>query len=365
MCFEGEDHLLTLRHPTLAIHLKICKPAPSKQEPLALCDEMAACRLFPELRSAEVGLLQSNPSAALERTSRLIEAIRRLGEPQEPDANHFPASKTTHDESHCLNMDTSTEAVALQDHFRNFIDGSHILHYHNVLDAFGHLSIRHPMQPGVFFMSHSIAPGNIASSQDLIAYYVEDAEPVNTSATKGYAERRIHSEIYKRHPHIHAAVHSHSEAVVPYSIARVPLRACYHMAAFIGASGAPVFDIGDHYRGDDVPDMLVRSEHTGAALAKCFDDGEAVALMRGHGFTVVAESLELAVLRAIYTQKNATIQTSAMLMHFASGGSSQQVKYLSELESEAADATIKWAARRPWELWVREVKACGLYSNSA
>jgi ribulose-5-phosphate 4-epimerase/fuculose-1-phosphate aldolase len=281
------------------------------------------------------------------------------------DVSYCPISRNTHNQPHFLNMDASTEDAVLQSLFRKFIDGSHILHYHNVLDAFGHLSFRHPSQPGVFFMSHSIAPGSITSPQDLIAYHVEDAEPVNASASKGYAERRIHSEIYKRHPHVHAAVHSHSEAVVPYSIAGVPLRACYHMAAFIGASGAPVFDIGDHYHVDDVPDMLVRSEHTGAALAKCFDDGEAVALMRGHGFTAVAETLELAVLRAIYTQKNATIQTSAVMLKFASCASSQQIKYLNQRECEAADATTKWAAGRPWELWVREVSNSGLYSNSA
>lgn len=89
--------------------------------------------------------------------------------------------------------------------------------------------------------------------------HVADAEPANASASKGYAERKIHSEMYNRHPHVHAAVHSYSEAVVPYSIAGVPLRACCHMAAFIGASGAQVFDIGDHYHSDDAPDMLVRS----------------------------------------------------------------------------------------------------------
>ncbi|KAL2204834.1 arad-like aldolase/epimerase [Sarocladium strictum] len=264
--------------------------------------------------------------------------------------------------------DALPESTLLKEHFRNFRDGSHILHYHNVLDAFGHLSFRHPRQPSVFFLSHSIAPANIASPRDLIAYHVEDAEPAEPTPNKGYAERRIHSEIYKRHPHVNAIVHSHSEAVVPFSIAGVPLRAGYHMAAHIGASGAPVFDIGEHYREEDVPDMLVRDEHTGAALARCFDDGQTVALMRGHGFTTVAESLELAVLRAVYTQKNAVIQTSALLINSAWRDSSQsqpQVTYLSQRESEAADATTRSAATRAWGLWVREVEACQLYSNEA
>lgn len=260
-------------------------------------------------------------------------------------------------------MAAALDDSVLQTCFRKFIDGSHILHYHNVLDAFGHLSFRHPSKPGIFFMSHSVAAGNIVSPRDLIAYNVENAEPVTHAASKGYSERRIHSEIYKRHVHIYAVVHSHSEAVVPFSIAGVPLQACYHMAAFIGASGAPVFDIRDHYREDDVPDMLVRSAHTGDALAKCFDGGKAVTLMRGHGFTVVAEELELAVLRAVYTQKNATIQTSTMLINSASGDPCQDIRYLNQEEAEAADVTTQLAAGRPWGLWVREVEACGLYLN--
>src|SRR5690606_19467590 len=104
------------------------------------------------------------------------------------------------------------------------------------------LSFRHPLHADVFVMSHSIAPATISSPKDLISYRVDNAEPVEPTSSNGYEERRIHSEIYKRHPHIHAVVHSHSEAVVPYAISNVPLRACYHMAGFLGAGGAAVFD---------------------------------------------------------------------------------------------------------------------------
>ena len=67
-------------------------------------------------------------------------------------------------------------------------------------------------------MSRYIAPGTIASESDLIEYYVANADPVDPTATKGYSERCIHSEVYKRYPDIHSVIHSHSEAVVPYSI---------------------------------------------------------------------------------------------------------------------------------------------------
>lgn len=97
----------------------------------------------------------------------------------------------------------------------------------SVLDAYGHLSIRHPHDPTRFFMARSVAPGIISSVDDLIEYYIEDAEPVNTSAAKRYSERCINSEIMKRFPDVNAVVHSYAPAVVAYTINGVPLRAVY------------------------------------------------------------------------------------------------------------------------------------------
>lgn len=33
------------------------------------------------------------------------------------------------------------KAIQLQNIYRDFIDGSHILHYHGILDAYGHMSV--------------------------------------------------------------------------------------------------------------------------------------------------------------------------------------------------------------------------------
>lgn len=87
-----------------------------------------------------------------------------------------------------------------------------------MLDAYGHLSVRHPLDPKKFIMSRYIAPGTISSRFDLIEYWVDNAEPVDPTSTKGYSERCIHSEVLKRFPDVHSVIHSHSEALVPYSI---------------------------------------------------------------------------------------------------------------------------------------------------
>lgn len=259
------------------------------------------------------------------------------------------------------------QAALLKSFHRNLISGSHILHYHGIVDAYGHLSARHPFKADVFIMSRDAAPGTISSSDDLVEYNVKDAEPVADNAPRGFAERHIHSEIYKAYPAVQSVVHSHADAVIPYTITGVPLRPCYHMAGFLG-HWAPVFDIAGSYQHDDVRDLLVRSERLGSALAKAFEYGQTVVLMRGHGFTAVADSLEEAVFRGIYTQKNAAIQTSALTTLAAAHARNeafQPIKYLSPEEAEAAKGMAKWSAQRPWKLWVREVEASNLYVNSA
>jgi ribulose-5-phosphate 4-epimerase/fuculose-1-phosphate aldolase len=123
-----------------------------------------------------------------------------------------------------------------------------------------------------------------------------------------------------------------------------------------------------------MPDMLIRNTHLGAALASKFSDivdGETpthnVVLMRGHGLTVLGPTIQDAVLRAIYTQSNATIQTTALLTRAAYFGplakSSEEIKFLSEEEATAALQMTRWSAKRPWGLWLREVEAANLYVN--
>jgi ribulose-5-phosphate 4-epimerase/fuculose-1-phosphate aldolase len=116
--------------------------------------------------------------------------------------------------------------------------------------------------------------------------------------------------------------------------------------------------------------MLVRNIHLGESLAAKFADDtlgdvpeHAVVLMRGHGLTVVADNIEECVLRAIYTQQTALIQTTALMAKGASGGPAQGIKYLNEEEAAASTDMTNWSAQRPWKLWVREVESAGLYVN--
>ena len=82
-----------------------------------------------------------------------------------------------------------------------------ILYDQNVVDAFGHISVRHDKSPGHFLLSCNRAPGLVRAS-DILTYDMEGDLAV-ASDKRSYLERFIHSEIYKARPDVVAVVHSH------------------------------------------------------------------------------------------------------------------------------------------------------------
>lgn len=225
----------------------------------------------------------------------------------------------------------------------DLVAANHILFDQGVVDGFGHVSVRHDKHADRFLLAHNIAPGLVAT--DDILEYGLDGEPVAPEGRQLYAERFIHSEIYREYPHITAVVHSHSHAIVPLSVLKsVPLRAIFHMAGFIGEC-APVFDIRD-VAGPGT-DLLISNGKLGRALAKCFANSKIV-LMRGHGSTVVAPSLRQVVYRAVYAEINARYQLAVMPLG--------EVNYLTAEEAKSCERSIETHVQRPWDLWKRQAQ---------
>jgi HCOMODA/2-hydroxy-3-carboxy-muconic semialdehyde decarboxylase len=156
-------------------------------------------------------------------------------------------------------------------------------------------------------------------------------------------ERFIHGEIYKARPDVQAVVHSHSPAVLPFTITQVPLRPIYHQASFLWV-GVPLWDIRSA-NDPTASTLLVRNSPVGASLAKALAD-KPVALMRGHGAVIVGPDLPLAVRRAVFTEDNAQILSTALQM----GG---PVNYITDAEGESRDKTPGDNARG-WEYWKRK-----------
>ncbi|MFO1415272.1 MAG: class II aldolase/adducin family protein [Burkholderiales bacterium] len=206
-----------------------------------------------------------------------------------------------------------------------------------VVDGFGHVSARHPAHPDRYLLSRSLAP-ELVTRDDIMTFDL-DSQPVAGDARPAYLEKSIHGEIYRRRPDVHAVVHSHAAAVVPFAASSVTLRPIYHMSSFLRA-GAKVFEIRERFA---VTDMLIRTNAQGAALAEKLGD-DAVVLMRGHGYCAVGESLPIAVFRAFYTQTNADLQQRAVAL----GGT---VTFLDAEEAMRADASNRSVVARPWGLW--------------
>jgi ribulose-5-phosphate 4-epimerase/fuculose-1-phosphate aldolase len=237
-------------------------------------------------------------------------------------------------------MTTAMNAV-----IEDLVDANRILYDQQIVDAFGHVSARHPDAPGRFLLSRNVAPG-LVTAADIVEHMVDSGDAVSADAPRLYLERYIHSEIYKARPDVMAVVHNHSPAVLPFGIAKgARLRPACHMCGFLGA-GPPVFEIRD--AAGDASDLLIRNRELGGALARTLADG-VVVLMRGHGCTVVAPSVRLAVYRAVYTEVNARLLLQALPLG--------EVTYLSPQEADTACSVIEQQSDRPWHLWRQRAAA--------
>ena len=121
----------------------------------------------------------------------------------------------------------------------DLVAANRILANQGVLDAFGHVSIRHPKDPNRYLMSQSRAP-MLVSADDIMEYDL-DSNPVEQRGRSMVAERFIHGQIYKGRPDVNAVIHSHSPTVVPFSVTQVPLKPIAHTAGFL-YGGVPVLE---------------------------------------------------------------------------------------------------------------------------
>jgi ribulose-5-phosphate 4-epimerase/fuculose-1-phosphate aldolase len=228
----------------------------------------------------------------------------------------------------------------------DLVIGNRILYVQDVVDGYGHISGRHPHDPERFLMSRARAPGLVVPS-DIMEFGL-DGELIHKDERPVYAERFIHSEVYKARPDVHAVVHTHSPTVVPFSVTQVPLRPI--RAAFFYPE-VPVFDTR---ASAGWTNLLISNSALGQALAQTLGQNS-VALMRGHGNVVVAPTVRVAVYRAIYTEANAKLLLQAKML----GG---PITYLAP--EEAALMEKQQSRHRPghgsdrtWEMWKQEALA--------
>ena len=218
----------------------------------------------------------------------------------------------------------------------DLVTANRILARHGVLDAWGHVSIRHPGNPQRYLISRARAPA-LVTAADIMEFDL-CSTPVDAQGRRMFLERVIHGEAYRARPDVNAVVHSHSPTVIPFSVTGEPLRAISHIASFL-ADGCPVFEIRD---AGLTQGLLVTNAVQASALAKTLGD-RPVALMRGHGNVVVAPDVRRAVHRALYTELNA--QQLAMALSFQ-----RPIRYVEPDEAHDPARLID-----AWEVWLHEV----------
>jgi HCOMODA/2-hydroxy-3-carboxy-muconic semialdehyde decarboxylase len=209
-----------------------------------------------------------------------------------------------------------------------------------VLDAFGHVSARHPGDPARFLMSRSRSP-ELVTAADIRELHL-DGTLVDAENHTPYIERFIHAAIYAARSDVMAVVHSHADDVVPFSISRTPLRPVLHTAAPMGAS-VPVWDIREGFGA--ATNLLVTNLEQGCDLARRLGDARVV-LMRGHGFAAAGRSLFEAVKIALYLPRNAQILSAALAL-----GDDPVALSAGEIEALSSIAADAPSSRRAWEYW--------------
>jgi len=282
-------------------------------------------------------------AASLAGAAALTPSVVAEAMPIAPDPTNKAAAPSK------LVADATSSDVELA--IRYLVVANRILARENVVDAYGHVSMRHPLNPEHYLLARSRSPEQVEIGD--IVEYTLDGEPINDTRPP-YLERFIHGGIYAARPDIHAVVHAHSKEVLPFSISTIKLRPVIHDGAFMGAE-VPVWDIADKFGPDT--DLLVSNIAQGRDLARRLA-GNSMVLMRGHGFAAAAPSLYEVVRLAVYAPKNAHVFQAALLL----GG---KVKPLSkgEIATRVGGPSLKPdtpAAMRAWEYWARRAGVADL-----
>ncbi|MDF2116505.1 class II aldolase/adducin family protein [Roseiarcaceae bacterium H3SJ34-1] len=234
---------------------------------------------------------------------------------------------------------------------RTLVIANRILAHYDVLDAYGHVSVRHPHDPSRYLLSRSLSPASV-TEDDIIEFHL-DGRPVDADEKRPlYLERFIHGGVFEARPEVNSVLHSHAEDVLPFSITKQPMLPVIHTAGNMGGT-IPVWDIADKFGSNT--NLLVSNMEQGRDLARCLDCNR-IALMRTHGFVSTGVSIPDLVRLAVYIPRNARVQMAAMRM-CSPGEGMANIRVLSpgEIAARVGLDPDTPAMRRGWDYWAREV----------
>ena len=223
---------------------------------------------------------------------------------------------------------------------------SRMLANEGVLDAFGHVSLRHPADPERYLLARSRSP-QLVEPADVLEFTL-DSQPVEPPSVHLFAERVIHGCVFEARRDVMAVCHHHAPAVLPFAIAGVPIMPVFHLGAAVGET-VPFWDQRDEF-GDT--NLLVVKPEEGRSLARALG-GHAAVLMTHHGATVVGKDLRELVSRTIFMCRNAEFQLQAQMLGKVVPLSSGEAKLAGSLNA------LPNVVGRTWEYWTMRLAEAG------
>jgi ribulose-5-phosphate 4-epimerase/fuculose-1-phosphate aldolase len=174
----------------------------------------------------------------------------------------------------------------------------------------GHVSARVPGTDRILIRARG--PGETGVRFTTAAQIIEvgfdgNAAPGADPALKSPIEVFIHTEVYRARPDVEAVVHVHPASIVLFTICDVPLLPVYGAfnpaGLMLALDGVPTYDRS----------ILIKTPALGADLATVLGD-RAVCMMRGHGVTAVAASIEAAATTVIQLNDLAEMNARARML---------------------------------------------------
>lgn len=228
---------------------------------------------------------------------------------------------------------------SLNDFRSDVVTATRILLQKGVLDAFGHVSVRHPSRSDRFLLSSALPP--ILVDVDDILEFDLDSRVIDSHERPLYGERFIHGCLYALRPDVNAVCHHHCPSIMPFCVTATPLVAVSQTGAAMGPE-VPVWDSRDEF-GDT--NLLIANSAQGESLARALG-GANMVLMRRHGACVVGGSLRELVFRAVYACQDAETQCRAAALGM--------VQALTPAERALAGAPRDASIERCWRHWTEQ-----------
>lgn len=164
----------------------------------------------------------------------------------------------------------------------------------------GHLSVRDPNDPALFWMKASAAGLDEITADDLVL--IDFAGKKIAGMRERHNEFPIHAEIMRRRPEINAVVHTHPPLATLIGSSRHTITPVTHEGCFFCPPPIPVFE--------ETTDLIVTREQGEAVAAQL--GGHKVLFMRNHGIAIAAPTVEEAVVASMLLDRAARAQLTAV-----------------------------------------------------